>query len=87
MAWEKPLPSLDEDIEPFWQALKRHEFVLYRCKDCGAWYWPVAYCRYHDNKPFFGNMEWAKASGRGKVFELQKGMRSWARAKAWRRNV
>lgn len=68
MAWNKPLPSLDEDIEPFWQALKRHEFVLFRCKVCGAWYWPVAFCRYHDNEPFFGNMEWTKASGRGKVF-------------------
>lgn len=66
--WNKPLPSLDEDIEPFWNGLKRHEFLLFRCKKCGAWYWPVAFCRNHDNEPFYGNLEWTKASGKGKVF-------------------
>ncbi len=66
--WNKPLPSIDEDMEPFWKALKRHEFRLFRCKRCGAWYWPPAYCRYHDNEPFYGNLEWTLASGRGKVF-------------------
>ncbi|MBI4331836.1 MAG: Zn-ribbon domain-containing OB-fold protein [Chloroflexi bacterium] len=68
MVWNKPLPSMDPDIEPFWKALKRHEFNLYHCKKCGAWYFPVACCRNHDNEPLFGNMEWAKASGKGKVF-------------------
>lgn len=68
MVWNKPLPSLDADIEPFWTALRRHEFMLYRCKTCGAWYFPVAFCRFHKNEPLFGNMEWTKASGRGKIF-------------------
>ncbi len=67
-AWTKPLPSLDEEIEPFWQAMKRHEFVLHRCKKCGAWYFPAAFCRFHENEPLFGNMEWTRASGKGKVF-------------------
>lgn len=67
--YRKPLPLLDDqDLQPFWEALRRHEFVLFRCKKCGAWYWPVAYCRFHGNEPFYGNMEWVKASGRGKVF-------------------
>lgn len=66
--WNKPLPSLDEDIEPFWHGLKRHEFLLFRCKKCGEWYWPAAFCRFHENEPLFGNMEWTKASGKGKVF-------------------
>lgn len=66
--WNKPLPSVDEDIEPFWKGMKGHEFLLFRCKKCGAWYWPVSFCLNHDNEPFFGNLEWAKASGRGKVF-------------------
>ena len=68
MPWNKPLPQLDEDIEPFWKALKEHKFKLFRCKKCGAWYWPVAFCRFHDNEPLFGNMEWTEASGKGKVF-------------------
>ena len=66
--YKKPGPSLDDDIKPFWDACKEHKFKLFRCKVCGAWYFPVAFCRNHKNKPFFGNMEWAEASGRGKVF-------------------
>ena len=66
--WNKPLPSVDEDIEPFWKGLKRHEFLLFKCKKCGAWYWPVAFCRNHANEPYYGNLEWTKASGKGKVF-------------------
>ena len=68
MQYVKPMPSLDPDIAPFWQAAKKHEFVLMRCKKCGAWYFPAAYCRFHDNEPLFGNMEWTQASGKGKVF-------------------
>ncbi len=66
--WNKPLPSVDEDIETFWKALKRHEFTLFRCKTCGAWYWPVAFCRNHENEPYYGNLEWTRASGKGKIF-------------------
>ncbi len=68
MAYNKPLPSVDEDIKPFWDACKRHEFRLVRCKVCGAWYFPLALCRNDHNEPFFGNMEWSRASGKGKVF-------------------
>ena len=57
--WNKPLPSVDDDIAPFWKAMKQHEFKLFRCKVCGAWYFPVAFCRNHDNEPYYGNMEWA----------------------------
>ncbi len=66
--WNKPLPSVDEDMAPFFAALKKHEFRLFRCKVCGAWYWPPAYCLNHDNKPYFGDLEWTPASGKGKVF-------------------
>ena len=66
--YNKPLPNLDHDIKPFWDAIHQHEFKLFRCKTCGAWYWPVACCRNHDNEPFYGNMEWTKASGKGKVY-------------------
>lgn len=68
MAWNKPLPSLDEEIEPFWQGLKRHQFLLMRCKGCGRYYWPAAYCRFCPPEPLFGNMEWVPSSGRGRVF-------------------
>ena len=66
--YKKPLPNVDHDIKPFWDALKEHKFKLFRCKECGAWYWPVACCQNHANQAFYGNMEWVEASGRGKVF-------------------
>lgn len=68
MAWNKPLPLIDRDMEPFWEALKRHEFALFRCQECGAWYWPAAFCRNHENKPLFGSLAWEEASGKGKIF-------------------
>ena len=68
MTWEGPLPNVTEDTRPFWEALREHKFKLLRCKRCGAWYWPPAYCRGHENEPFAANMEWTEASGRGKVF-------------------
>ncbi len=66
--YNKPLPNIDDDIKPFWDGVKEHKFKLFRCKQCGAWYWPVACCRNHENEPFYGNMEWSEASGKGKVF-------------------
>jgi len=64
----RPKPNITEDMRPFWDAVGRRRFVLMRCQKCGAWYWPAAYCRFHKNEPFFGNMKWEEASGRGKVF-------------------
>ena len=36
--WKKPLPNIDKDNAPFYEGLKRHEFLLWRCKKCGASY-------------------------------------------------
>jgi uncharacterized protein len=67
-AYTKPLPSVDGDSREQWEGFKNRKFLLFRCKTCGAWYWPKAFCRNHDNEPFFGNLEWTEASGRGRVF-------------------
>lgn len=80
MEYAKPRPSLDQDIAPFWEATRKHEFVLMRCKKCGAWYFPAAYCRFHENEPLFGNMEWARASGKGQVFTFNISYRAFNRA-------
>ena len=68
MAIPRPKPNLNESIVPFWNAVNERKFVLMRCRKCGAWYFPAAYCRFHANEPFYGNMKWEEASGRGKVF-------------------
>ena len=56
-----------EEMTPFWAGLKERRFLLLRCDQCGDWYWPFAACHNHANEPFFANMKWTEASGRGKV--------------------
>lgn len=70
MSWkELVVPThLDEDILPFWDGLKEHQFRLFRCRTCGAHYWPMAYCRQHDDILPLETMEWVPTSGRGTVF-------------------
>ena len=70
--WKKPLPQIDHDNEGFWTGLKNHKLLLWRCKTCGAWYWPKAYCRNHDNEAFAANMAWAEAKGTGKLFAFNR---------------
>ena len=70
--WKKPLPNIDKDNEPFYEGLKRHKFLLWRCKKCGATYWPKAYCQNHENEPFAANMAWVESSGRGKIFAINR---------------
>jgi uncharacterized OB-fold protein len=67
--WTKPWPNIDYDTEPFWTGLEQHKFLLFRCKVCGSWYWPKAYCiKCEKPDPTFATMGWEEASGRGKVF-------------------
>lgn len=66
----KPQPNIDADMLPFWEGLKDHRFLLFRCKVCDTWYWPASYCRGHANEPFMGNLEWQPASGKGTIFSF-----------------
>jgi uncharacterized OB-fold protein len=61
----KPLPHLDEENRPWWEALKRHELYLQKCRDCGATrYYPRAQCP----ECLSPRTQWLRASGRGKVY-------------------
>ncbi len=61
----KPLPHIDEESRPFWEALKRHELYLQRCRDCGdVRFHPRAQC----TQCLSPRTEWVKSSGRGKVY-------------------
>jgi uncharacterized OB-fold protein len=66
--WTKPWPNIDWDTEPFWEGLRKHKLLLWRCKQCGACYWPKAFCINHEPDPTMQSMEWVESSGRGKVF-------------------
>ena len=63
--YTKPLPSIDESEKPFWGAAKRHELVMQRCLNCGRSRYPLA-----ELCPacLSSQVEWARVSGRGKVY-------------------
>ncbi len=43
--YAKPLPRIDEESRPWWEALKRHELYIQKCRDCGDLrYYPRALC-------------------------------------------
>jgi uncharacterized protein len=69
---QRPMPDLDPAMQPFLDGLREHKFLLFHCTTCGAWYWPVAYCRNHPNQPFMAEMEWKEASGRGTVYTFNR---------------
>ena len=63
----KPLP-VPENIEltkPFWEAAKRHELMMQRCKKCAEW---IFYPREQCPNCFSQDMEFQKVSGRGRVY-------------------
>jgi uncharacterized OB-fold protein len=68
--WKKPRPSIDHDNEAFFEGLKQHKFLVWKCKSCtcGSAYWPKAYCQTRENEPFAEDMHWVESSGKGKIF-------------------
>lgn len=61
---DRPLPRIDEESRGFWEACRRHELVLQRCRECGAFrYHPRALCP----GCLSADAEWVRASGRGEV--------------------
>ena len=63
--YTKPLPHLDDESRPWWEALQRHELYIQKCRECGdTRYYPRALC----TSCMSANTEWVKCSGRGKVY-------------------
>jgi len=61
----KPLPAISQENEPFWEGLKRHEFLVPKCADCGSWNWvPYPACR----NCLSENQEWTKVSGDATIY-------------------
>lgn len=64
--YNKPLPR-PHDIEltrPYWDAAKRHELVMPRCKKCDhLFFYPRSECP----RCFSTDIEWTKVSGQGRL--------------------
>jgi uncharacterized OB-fold protein len=63
--YAKPLPKPDDESQAYYDAARRHEFVLQRCTACGAWCYPA---RLRCPQCLGDAFLWEQASGRGKVF-------------------
>jgi uncharacterized protein len=65
VSYHKPLPVLDPETRPFWEACRRGRLMLQRCSDCGHIRFPptrfCARCR-------SAKCEWIDSKGEGKVF-------------------
>lgn len=63
--YTKPLPFIDGATGEFYQFLKNHELRFQRCTKCGKWrHVPRDMCAECGSWEW----EWAKSSGRGKLF-------------------
>ncbi|CAN7781813.1 Zn-ribbon domain-containing OB-fold protein [Cupriavidus necator] len=60
-----PLPVIDPDTAPYWEALRQHVFKLKRCQDCGrAHYFPRVVCPHCHSDA----LEWFESSGAGVIY-------------------
>lgn len=62
---DKPLPAINEDSEPYWEACRRGELRLQRCRGCGHLRFPPSLlCP----RCLGDQAEWEKLSGRGHIY-------------------
>jgi uncharacterized protein len=64
--YSKPLPRpLNPELtRPFWEAAKRHELVMPRCKTCDQlFFYPRSECP----RCLGSDLEWVRVSGRGRL--------------------
>ena len=63
----KPLPEITPAMAPFWEAARRHELVVQRCRSCGAHRFPA---RDICSRCLGREADWVPVSGRGSVFSF-----------------
>jgi hypothetical protein len=62
---KKPVPRLDEESKGYWEACRRHELYIQRCRACGARrFYPRALCP----QCLSGDTEWLRCAGTGSVY-------------------
>ena len=62
---KKPLPRVDEETKGFWEACRRHELYVQRCRACGSKrHYPRAVCPFCLSE----DTEWLRCRGTGVVY-------------------
>ncbi len=62
--WNKPIPPIDPESKPYWEACRRHELILQRTED-GTYYFYPRHIAPGSLRP---NVAWVRHSGRGNVY-------------------
>ncbi len=65
MSYPKPLPVLDPETRPFWEACRAGRLMLQRCAGCGHTRFPPTKFCARCNSP---EHEWIESRGHGRVF-------------------
>ena len=67
MAYDKPLPLVNEDNAPFWKYCRQAELRMQKCGNCGHVRFPASVVcpRCHSMEA-----QWVKLSGRGRVWSF-----------------
>ena len=69
------MPILYPEEAPYWEAARRHELRLQKCRQCGKVWFPIGpVCPFCLSKDF----EWALMSGRGVVSNCVVFHKAWA---------
>jgi uncharacterized OB-fold protein len=64
---EKPLPVVDEDSQPFWEAAHDGRLIIKHCSSCGEYhFFPRAICPHCHSDA----VSWAPSSGRGTIYSF-----------------
>ena len=80
--YRKPLPSPSPETERFWEGCRNHELLLPYCRGCESYFfYPRSFCP----NCFSWDIEWRKASGRGKIYTFAIQHRAWHRG--WAEDV
>src|SRR3546814_10685976 len=64
---EKPLPVVDEDSQPFWEAARRGDLLLKHCSACRQYhFFPRAICPHCHSDA----VTWAPSKGAGSIYSF-----------------
>lgn len=67
MPYTKPIPTVTPELRPFFEAARRRELVVQRCRGCGAHRFPA---RELCSSCLSRESEWVPVSGEGEVFSF-----------------
>lgn len=65
----QPAPTRDGLDREFWEATRRHELIVQRCKDCKAFQFGPEWICHKCNSTEMG---WSRVAGRGRIYSWER---------------